>query len=588
MSKAALVYISLTVCCAGAGYKVFTWFSHSLGSKRFTFFSRASAAARGICLTLFSRQFPTILKAFFLDVLFQARLLRESPLKWAAHFLIFVAFSLLLLLHALGTFITPLIFSNYYSTLNPFLFLRDLLGFFILVGLGVGVFFRFLRRAPDRSASSPMDIYTLLIFAAIVVSGIVLEGVKITSVSEFRQMAEDYTVGEDEDSLKSLEAYWVENYGVVSSDLAKPFSPEMITKGRVVHTVSCQQCHSPVQWAFMDYTVSKLLAPVAVYLDSDLARSTLYYVHFLICLIGLAYLPFSKVFHIFTGPICILANAVMNRTHSHPANMMTKQIIELDACTHCGTCTRHCSMAFIHGIVQNRNILPSERLDSLRLLASGRKLSIHDCLIIQDGLNLCTNCTQCTLVCPMGINLQELWFSVRETLLARDIPNLLILSPFSIYRGMARNQIEMLGYSKPVNLAQKAIADQFNGTPRPGTICAPEEERVVDSANIHLSKDACAGCFTCSTCTNECPVVKAYQNPASNLDLLPHQMMQAVKLRLWGLVFSSRMLWECLGCYKCQQYCPMNVPVTDLIFALRNFAASRTSKNIFQKTLEKI
>jgi heterodisulfide reductase subunit C len=55
---------------------------------------------------------------------------------------------------------------------------------------------------------------------------------------------------------------------------------------------------------------------------------------------------------------------------------------------------------------------------------------------------------------------------------------------------------------------------------------------------------------------------------------------------LWDLVFSSKMLWECLGCYKCQEYCPMGVPATDLIFALRNVAISRTSRNIFQKTLE--
>jgi heterodisulfide reductase subunit C len=335
----------------------------------------------------------------------------------------------------------------------------------------------------------------------------------------------------------------------------------------------------------MDYAVSRLATPVAVYVDGDAVRATLYYVHFLICLLGLACLPFSKMSHLFTSPICILANAVMDRVRSDPANLMTKQILELDACTHCGTCTRHCSMAFIHRIIPNANILPSERLVSLKLLASGHELSVRDSLVIQDGLNLCTNCKQCTLVCPVGINLQELWFSVRETLVLRDIPNLLVLSPFSIYRGMWKDDIEITCYNRAISQARKAIADEFDSSRQPRSVYEPEEERVLDAAGIHMGQDACADCFRCMTCTNACPVVRAYAQPGAELDLLPHQLMQAVRLRLWNLVFSSRMLWECLGCYKCQEYCPMSVPATDLIFALRNVAISRTSRNIFQKTL---
>ncbi len=586
MPKAALVYISLLICCAGIAYKVSTWFRYSLGSAKFTVPSRVFAAAGGMWETLWSRQFLTLLKTFFLNVLFQARLLRVAPLKWAAHFLILGGFTMLLLMHALGDYLNPLIFSNYYSTLNPFLFLRNFFGVLIFIGLGIALFNRFIRRDPARPPTSFMDVYTLAIFAAIIVSGIVLESVKITSVSVFREMADEYATGQDEASLKSLEAYWVENYGVVSPGLARPFSPESLAEGKVVHSVNCAQCHSPARWAFMDYAVSRLLTPVAVYLDGDAVRSTIYYVHFFICLFGLAYLPFSKVFHLFTSPICLLANAVMDRVNSNPANLMTKQILELDACTHCGTCTRNCSMAFIHRIIPNANILPSERLASLKLLASGQELSVRDSLVIQDGLNLCTNCKQCTLVCPVGINLQDLWFSVRETLVGKDIPNLLVLSPLSIYRGMRKDDIEITCYSRPISQARKAIADEFDSGRQPRTVYAPQEEKVLDTPGIHLGQNACADCFRCMTCTNACPIVRTHEQPGSELDLLPHQLMQAVKLRLWDLVFSSKMLWECLGCYKCQEYCPMGVPATDLIFALRNVAISRTSRNIFQKTLE--
>ncbi|MGO9416318.1 MAG: 4Fe-4S dicluster domain-containing protein, partial [Syntrophobacteraceae bacterium] len=576
----------LLICCAGIAYKVSTWFRYSLGSAKFTVQSRVFAAARGMWQTLWSRQFLTILKAFFLNVLFQARLLRVVPFKWATHFLILGGFTMLLLMHALGRYLNPLIFSNYYSTLNPFLFLRNFFGGMVFIGLGMALFNRFIRRDPARPPTSFMDVYTLAIFAAIMLSGIALESVKITSISVFREMADEYATGEDEASLKSLEAYWVENYGVVSRWPARPFGPESLAEGNVVHSLNCAQCHSPARWAFMDYGVSRLITPVAVYLDGDGVRSTLYYIHFFLCLFGLAYLPFSKVFHLFTCPICLLANAVMDRFRSNPANLMTKQILELDACTHCGVCTRNCSMAFIHRIMPNANILPSERFASLKLLASGQELSVRDSLVIQDGLNLCTNCKQCTLVCPVGINLQDLWFSVRETLVGRGIPNLLVLSPLSIYRGMRKDDIEITCYSRPISQARKAIADEFESRRQSKGVYAPEEARVLDAPGIHLGQNACAGCFMCATCTNACPIVRTHEHPSADLDLLPHQLMQAVKLRLWDVVFSSKMLWECLGCYKCQEFCPMGVPATDLIFALRNVAISRTSRNIFQKTLE--
>ena len=587
MSKAAMVYLALLICLAGTGYKVSTWFRYSLGSIKFTVGERVLAAVSGIWQTLLSKRFLTIIKSFFLDVVFQARLLRVAPLKWAAHFLIFGGFTMLLLMHALGVYVNPLFVSDYQSTLNPFLFLRNLFGVLIIAGLAIVVYARFVRRDPERPPTSFMDVYTIAIFALIMISGIALESVKITSVSLFREMSEEYAASEDEASLKSLEAYWVENYGVVSPGLAGPFSPEMLAAGKTVHAVNCAQCHSPAQWAFMDYGVSRLIVPVAGWFDGPSARSVLYYVHFLICLLGLAYLPFSKAFHLFTSPICILANSVMDRVHSHPANLATKQIIELDACTHCGVCTRHCTMAFYNKLIPSEHVLPSERLISLQLLASGKKLQTLDSLAIRDGMNHCTNCTECTLVCPVGINLQDLWFGLRESLVVRDIPNLLVLSPFSIYRGLRQDEIEDSCYGRPVSSARQAVADEFATGRKPGTPYTPEEEKLLDTAETHLRQSAGTECFSCVTCTNSCPIVKTHQQPGSALDLMPHQLMQAVKLRLWDLVFSSRMLWECLGCYQCQQSCPMNVPATDLIFALRNVAVSRTSRHLLQKALEK-
>ncbi len=586
MPKATMVYIALLIGLAGTAYKVSTWFRYSLGSKKFTASDRVVAAAKGILQTIFSQRFASILRSFFLDVILQAKLIRVSPLRWIAHILVFGGFTLLLLMHALGVYVNPLFFSNYYSTLNPFLFLRNFFGAMVVLGLAIQIYNRFIRRDPANPPSTAMDLYTILIFAIVIVSGIFLESVKITSVSAFRDMTEEYAAGEEDASLKALEAYWVENYGVVSPGLSGPFSPQMLAAGKAAHNASCAQCHAPAQWAFMDYGVSRLIAPVASWFDGAAARAWLYWIHFLICLVGLAYLPFSKVFHLISAPICLMANSVMDRLGSDPANLATKQILELDSCTHCGACTRNCTMAFVNSVMPSQMILPSERFASLKALAGGKPLSLRDSLVIQEGYNQCTNCTQCTLVCPVGINLQDLWFSARETLAERDVPNLLVLSPISIYRGLRKDEIEVPAYAKPISNARRAIADEFGSFHWPGAAYSPQEEKMLDTAGINLRQSAGAACFSCMTCTNACPVVKAHQNPGAALDLLPHQIMQAVKLRLWDLIFGSKMLVECLGCYQCQEYCPMKVPTADLIFALRNVAVSRTYRNISQKALE--
>jgi hypothetical protein len=45
------------------------------------------------------------------------------------------------------------------------------------------------------------------------------------------------------------------------------------------------------------------------------------------------------MFHIIASPISLLVNAVMDNEKSDPANIATRQAMELDACTHCGTCS---------------------------------------------------------------------------------------------------------------------------------------------------------------------------------------------------------------------------------------------------------
>jgi heterodisulfide reductase subunit C len=39
-----------------------------------------------------------------------------------------------------------------------------------------------------------------------------------------------------------------------------------------------------------------------------------------------------------------------------------------------------------------------------------------------------------------------------------------------------------------------------------------------------------------------------------------------------------KMLWGCVTCYQCQEYCPQNVQVTDLLYQLKNLAVKNMAK----------
>jgi heterodisulfide reductase subunit C/nitrate reductase gamma subunit len=583
-----VLYISLAIFSLGLIYKVSTWFRYSLGreAKNIATSTRIFSAIRGITFTLFSPKLFTLLKVFVLDVLLQVKVLKQDALKWAMHMFIYYGFIFLLLMHGLDTIVTSALFPEYYSTVNPFLFLRNFFGVLIIVGIGIAVYRRFILKVP-RLRTSPMDLYAIIILAVIMLSGFLLEGTKITSYSKFQEMVDEYTIAADEDELRSLEAYWVAKFGVVSPGLEGPFGSETLEAGKEAHELSCSQCHSKVQWGFASYAASRVIKPLALTLDQTNADSILWYIHFLACMLGLAYLPFSKMFHIFTTPLSLLANSVMDKETSAPANVATRQLLELDACMHCGTCSVQCRVGVVFETLRNANILPSEKIPSIKALVAGKKLGPEEIRSIQEGLHLCTNCYRCTVVCPAGINLQELWMTVRETLLEKGQPEFFVLSPLSLYRGLMQDSLDQdkNHYADPIELALKAIYP--SGIP---LNLMDRHIRLMPSDNglsgkVYKSAQAStfSHCFRCVTCSNACPVVRNYSQPTEALGLLPHQLMHAAGMGLWDLVFSSRMLWDCLGCYQCQEHCPQGVCVADIIYEFKNIAITRAKEKLTAK-----
>ena len=570
-----LFFTALIIFLLGLAFKVSNWFIKKFGDvgPTFTVSQRLRSAVNGMVRVFFSAKLLLVFKALLVDVLLQGRVFKEDALRWLAHMLIFYGFMLLLLMHALDSVVTEVLFNDYYATLNPFFFLRDLFGAMVLVGVGMAIFRRYLSK-PRRLRTGPRDHYAIIILAVIMLSGIGLMGLKITSHSEFMIMVEDYAGLDDEEEIQVLEALWVNDYGVVSPNIQPPFDEDLLSTGREVHEANCLDCHAPAQWAFTGYATARVIKPIAIQLDQIDGITILWYIHFIACFAGLAYLPFSKMFHIICAPLSLIANRVMDPGDSAPANILTRQIMELDACTHCGSCNLHCSAGMIYEAVGNEYILPSEKILYLKKMVYGKQLDAGQMAAIQEGVYLCTNCDRCTVRCPSGIQLKELWYRVREELLASGPPLVSVLTPFSFARGLVvQEKLKAAVYSLPIEKANQTVAGRFTELMNPNAAISLNARSSPDRRPL-LRDHTFSHCFSCQTCTTVCPVVANYNTPEQILGLLPHQIMCCLGLGLTEMAAGAKMIWDCLTCYQCQENCPQQVEVCDLLYDLKNAAAT--------------
>lgn len=572
------LYTSLAIFLLGLAYKVFNWFRYNPGNiTPGTPLGRLWAFIKACAAVISSRKVFVLLKALVVDVFFQARILRESPLRWVSHMFICWGFIFLLLFHALDHFTLNRWVTPYYPTLNPFLFLRNLFGAVVLAGVILAVYRRFFMKSRPLLTNA-MDKYVLVLLAVIFLSGILLETARLTSRTEFAFMVADYAGLEEEydkEEIENLESYWVQEFGLVSARVGRPFDADALEAGKESHEMFCAECHSSYKWAFMSYGTSKAIgSTLASKLDKERVISSLWYLHVLSCFIGLAYLPFSKMFHVISSPVSLLVNAVQENNKSNPLNVATRQAMELDACTHCGACTQRCSVGIAFDVISNVYVLPSEKIAAVKALAAGRWLDEQDLATIADGFYLCVNCNRCTEVCPVGINLQHMWFVTREALLKKGIASYYMLSKLSFPRGLNRGLLSEEDYQKPLVRMRQELAAEFKRIDGQG---APIHLSHLDPASkkrlsLSLQGATSSACFTCTTCSLVCPVVANFEQPKQALDLLPHQVIHTTNLGMLHMAIRSSMLWSCLGCYECQENCPQGVKVADVFFELKNIA----------------
>lgn len=561
-----LLGLAIIVCLVGLFLRLSIWFTQGIRPPESPISAkqRITSALQGVLSTIFSAKIVLFLKSLIVDLLFQKRIFDKSSLRWAAHSLIFVGFILLFFMHALDSVITESFFADYQSTLNPYLFLRNAFGLMVLAGLGIAVFRR-ISLKPQRLKTYPSDWAAIIFIAVIMLSGMLLEGSKISSYTTYQGMLEEYGAF-DEEEEKALEAYWVEEMGIISPHMQSPLDSEAVAMGQEINADSCMECHSSNKAAFASFAMAKVSRPFSAILGDSTTVSLFWFLHIVACLAFLAWLPFSKMFHIISAPVSLLIKGTTDDLVESPANLLNVQMVGLSACTHCGSCSLECSSNMFFESFNNDFILPSEKVQYLKNFAAGKEIDPVVLKRLQEGLYVCTSCDRCTAICPSGINLKQLFITSRYALLSQGVPETAMLSHFSFPLALAQNFVD--DHLKALKQVTELFRQSFKHL---SDITSP----MTLSNAAAVDNDTFKSCFSCQRCTNICPVVRSYENPIESLGMLPHQIMFSLGVGKLDLAMGSQMIWSCSTCYLCQEHCPNQVELTDIFYSLKNGAIQK-------------
>ena len=453
------------------------------------------------------------------NTIFQTKLFKASKLRWVVHFLVFTGFIFLLLFHALDELTSMKLFSSYEPTVDPYQFLRNFAGFIVAVGCIGFLLKKFYRAKSDqRIKGEYKNLFSIFLIFLIICSGFMLESSKIVSEPIFMEMVEDFSDLDEDFGLNDLRVYWGKNYNVVFEQ-APVSSEEAMEEGRILNEDFCLDCHSKISSAFVSNILSDGLKKTGSVLNLYRADRYLYHIHYLLSFLMLISLPFSRLFHIFLIPFASLKQQADVKTFQNRDIVFNS--LTLAACTDCRVCCDVCSVYPNFVIADNIKVLPHYKINAFKKITSGAHLDLEELNRIKISNDECTRCNNCTDICPSNIDLQSLW--------------------------------EKLSYTLNQTIPETAS--------RPDTI------QFAKGHDILFSPTSFKNCVQCTICTNVCPVVGYCSN--SENDMTPQQIMNLLRLGKKQMAAKTQMVNNCLTCYSCQESCPSEIKVTDILIELR-------------------
>ncbi|MDF2630832.1 MAG: putative iron-sulfur cluster-binding protein [Symbiobacteriaceae bacterium] len=207
-------------------------------------------------------------------------------------------------------------------------------------------------------------------------------------------------------------------------------------------------------WSPFGYLHGQVLASFMSVEAMLTLHKVLWWFHLAVAFSFVAYLPFSKMIHIFTGPTSIFFQDLKGKGELPLTNLESetpvlgaaslwdftwKDIADLDACTECGRCQENCP-AYLTGKPLNPKALVldlqrhlHEKGPLLALAAMGGNRPAEQAIeselvgpvIEADALWACTSCRACMEVCPVYIEHVPKIMEMRrhQVMLQGEFPN---------------------------------------------------------------------------------------------------------------------------------------------------------------------
>jgi nitrate reductase gamma subunit len=249
--------VSLILFIVGIGATLTFWFQGTMVDPSFSTHEKLSYIGEKAWQVFFSKKMLTLLKVFVVDVLLLRRILKESVSRWTIHSLIYLPFflrfliGLILLLLSVAFPMSPqvavLLDKNY-----PFIaFTYDFLGLCIIIGT-IGAIMRRVQGKTQKAVTGGQDYVALGLVGAILLTGFLVEGMRILLTA-------------------------------LPPSAALP--------------------------SFIGYPISLLLGLFSV--RWEVVYPYGWYVHAILTGALVAYLPFSKMFHILVSPLILLIKAAV-------------------------------------------------------------------------------------------------------------------------------------------------------------------------------------------------------------------------------------------------------------------------------------
>lgn len=249
--------VAFILLIVGIGATLTFWFQGTMVDSSFSTHEKLSYIGEKAWQIFFSKKIFTLLKVFVVDVLLLRRVLKESVSRWTIHSLIYLPLflrfliGLVLLLLSVAFPMSPQV-AVLLDKNHPFIaFTYDFLGLCIIIG-AAGAIVRRVRGKAQKAVSGGQDYVVLGLIGAILLTG-----------------------------------FWVEGMRILLSAL--PLSA--VLPSFIGYPISLFLDLFPVRW--------EVVYPYG------------WYVHAILTGALVAYLPFSKMFHILVSPLVLLIKAAV-------------------------------------------------------------------------------------------------------------------------------------------------------------------------------------------------------------------------------------------------------------------------------------